>query len=393
MALDPALLSQIIGLHPARRMPFDELRAGLMLGAAEKRINISRDGDLELFNYSSLCQFEQQWDLFSLISRGLILDPVQRQVIATPFPKFFNFNEGGIAIPDEPFTVSEKLDGSLGILFHHQGKWRITTRGQLSSPQGAWATAHLHDRVTISSLTPGTTYLVEIVYKENRVVISYDFEGLVLLAAYDVSGRELSRAELEHAAASAGVKLAASVACASFDDLLGVAGKLTVHQEGFVIRFDGGLRIKLKGEAYCRVHKLICHCTPLALWEAMMHMEDLDAQRKELPEELRVDFDVIRRLLLAQFDAAVQEVRIGHDRMASLSDKELGMSRQDPSRGLTPMQPKFIFACRKENFLEEVHKKGIWREKLFKCIRPDGNWLPGYVASNAMNRFAESSDG
>ena len=72
--------------------------------------------------------------LFSLISRGLILDPVQRLVIATPFPKFFNFNEGGVALPDEPFTVSEKLDGSLGILFHHQGKWRITTRGRLEQP-------------------------------------------------------------------------------------------------------------------------------------------------------------------------------------------------------------------------------------------------------------------
>ncbi|HZK80887.1 MAG TPA: RNA ligase [Humisphaera sp.] len=393
MALDPNLLSQLLGLHPARRMPYDELRAGLMLGAAEKRINISRDGDLELFNYSSLCQFEQQWDLFSLISRGLILDPVQRLVIATPFPKFFNFNEGGVALPDEPFTVSEKLDGSLGILFHHQGKWRITTRGQLNSPQGAWATAHLHGRVDLSRLAPGTTYLVEIVYKENQVVIPYDFEGLVLLAAYDASGRELSRAELEQAASGAGVKLAASIACSSFDELLDTAGRLTAHEEGFVIRYAGGLRIKLKGEAYCRVHKLICHCTPLALWEAMMHMEDLDAQRKELPEELRVDFDVIRRLLCAQFDAIVQEVRIGHERMAGLSDKELGMSRHDPGRGLTPMQAKFIFACRKEGFLDEVHKCGMWREKLFKCIRPDGNRLQGYVASNAMNRFAEASDG
>ena len=124
-----------------------------------------------------------------------------------------------------------------------------------------------------------------------------------------------------------------------------------------------------------------------------MHMEDLDARRKELPEELRVDFDAIRYLLSAQFDAIVQEVRIGHERMAGLSDKELGMSRHDPGRGLTPMQAKFIFACRKEGFLDEVHKSGIWREKLFKCMRPDGNRLQGYVASNAMNRFAEASDG
>ncbi|HWE02243.1 MAG TPA: RNA ligase [Tepidisphaeraceae bacterium] len=392
MALDPNLLAQLQGVHPARRMPLDALRAGLMQGAAEKRINISRDGDLELFNYSSLCQFEQQWDLFALIARGLILDPARRQVVATPFPKFFNFNEGGVALPDESFTVSEKFDGSLGILFYHHDKWRITTRGQLSSAQGAWATRHLHDTVDISRLSAGTTYLVEIVYKENKVVIPYDFEGLVLLAAYDPSGRELARSDLEQTAFAVGMRLAASVAFSTFDDLLNAAGRLTIHEEGYVLRFDGGLRVKLKGEAYCRVHKLICHCTPLALWESMMHAEDLDSRRHELPEEMRVDFDSIRRLLSAQFDALVDEVRVGHERTTGRNDKELGMILQDPNRDLTAMQGKFVFACRKGKFLDAVHAKGPWREKLFKCMRPDGNRLKGYVASSAMNRFAESSE-
>jgi RNA ligase len=46
--------------------------------------------------------------------------------------------------------------------------------------------------------------------------------------------------------------------------------KLPRDREGFVVRFASGLRIKLKGEQYCRIHKLISRCTPLALWDAMM---------------------------------------------------------------------------------------------------------------------------
>jgi RNA ligase len=391
MALDPTLLTQLLGAHPARRMPFDQLRAGLLRGAAEKRINISRDGDLELFAYSSLCQFEQQWDLFALVARGLILDAAEGRVVATPFPKFFNFGEGGVALPDEPFDATEKIDGSLGILFHHNGRWRVSTRGQLTSMQGQWATAHLHARVDVRHLTPGTTYLVEIVYPENRVVIPYDFEGLVLLGGYDERGVELPRADLEQAAGRAGMRLTNSVACASFNDLLATTAALTRFHEGFVIRFQTGLRLKLKGEAYCRLHKLICHCTPLALWESMMNGEDLSGTRQELPEEMRADFDTIRKLLDLRFDARVAEVREAHERFAGRSEKELGLIVQDQSNGLSEAQKKFIFACRKQNFLEAVHRKGEWREKLFKIMRPDGNRLSGYVPSSAMTRFEQEN--
>ena len=343
-----------------------------------------------MFAYTSLCQFEQQWDFFALLARGLILDPAEKRVVATPFPKFFNFNEGGVALPAGPFEVSEKIDGSLGILFHHNGSWRVSTRGKLDSMQGEWATKHLHARVNANALVPGATYLVEIVYAENRVVIPYDFEGLVLLSAYDEQGREFSRADLEATARAAGVRIARTIVSSSFDELLGVARTLTRFEEGFVLRFANGLRVKLKGEAYCRVHKLVCHCTPLALWESMMNCEDLDAMRQELPEEMRRDFDTIRASLLARFDALVAEIRAAHEQHAKFDARELGLMIQNPGTGLTDAQRKFIFACRKQDLLNVIDRKGEWaRKKLFKYIRPDGNRLEGYVPSDAMNRFEE----
>ncbi len=391
MILDPALISLLLGRHPARRMPFDELHAGLLRGVEAKNINVSRDGDLALFGYTSTCQFEGQWDLFSLIARGLILDVAERRVVATPFPKFFNFGEAGISLPDEPFEVTEKIDGSLGILFFHQGQWRVSTRGQLASSQGEWATRYVRTQIDTNRLLPGATYLVEIVYAENRVVIPYSFEGLVLLGGYDAGGDEFRRGVLESIADCAGLRIARSVACGSFDDLHGVARSLTRHEEGFVIRFAGGLRLKLKGEAYCRVHKLVCRCTPIALWESMAACEDLEAMRRELPEEMRLDFDVIRRLLTERLDAVVLEIQAGHDKTKTLSDKELGLLLQNPRCDLTPAQRKFVFACRKEPFFESIRQRGEWREKLFRLLRPDRNRLAGYVASTAMTRFGEES--
>jgi RNA ligase len=391
MALDPQLLSQLQGPHPARRMPFDALRAGLDQSVARKLINVSREGDLELYGYSSSCQFEQQWDLFSLIARGLILDVSAKRVVATPFPKFFNFNEGGVALPQEMFEVTEKLDGSLGIVFHNAGKWRVSTRGRLDSEQGQWATRYLHQHVLTAKLVEGSTYLVEIVYPENRIVIPYDFSGLVLLGAYDAEGHELPRHALESVAQSAGLRIAKRFASGSFEALLDVARTLPRDEEGFVVRFAGGLRVKLKGEAYCRVHRLICHCTPLALWEAMMSGEDLDAMRRELPEEMRADFDAIRALLEKRLDDLVAEIGAAYVVHGEKSDKELGMLVQDARCGLTEAQRKFLFACRKQNFLDAVHQPGEWRQKAFRLIRPDGTKLTGYVSSNVMTRFQEES--
>lgn len=142
---------------------------------------------------------------------------------------------------------------------------------------------------------------MEIVYPANRIVIPYDFEGLVLLSAYAEDGSELPRGALESAAAVTGMRITRTISCESFAALMEVTKALPSFEEGFVLRFSNGLRLKLKGDAYCRLHRLISHCTPLALWEAMMQMEDIELIRRELPEEMQHDFDMIRGILNKRF--------------------------------------------------------------------------------------------
>jgi RNA ligase len=216
----PNLINALYPRHPARTIRFDELYAGLQCAVREHTVYVSRDADngLELYAYTNGCVFDKRWDLYSPVSRGLIVDPANRRVVATPFPKFFNYGEAARGLPAEPFEVTEKIDGSMGIVFHHGSGWRVATRGAFDSDQARWATQFLRDNANASRLRPGTTYLVEIVYRRNRIVVDYPFEGLVLLSAYDEHGNEWERPLLEEAARETGMKTrrpAGSIRCRS----------------------------------------------------------------------------------------------------------------------------------------------------------------------------------
>ena len=392
MPIDPDTLARVYGRHPARTMPFDELSAGLDAEVARQNVFRVRDGALELFVYTTACVFERRWGLFSLMSRGLVIDRAAGAVVATPFPKFFNLGEVIDSVPDLPFDVTEKVDGSLGIVFRHDNTWRVATKGAFRSDQALWATRHLNEHCRPAALSPDTTYLCEIVYPENRIVVPYDYAGLVLLGAYDAEGDELSRDALAAVAGAAGFRLAGSEHHGSLDELIDVARRLPCQVEGFVVRFANGLRLKFKGEEYCRIHRLISRCTPLTIWESMLAGDDLDATRRDMPEEVLADFDAIRRLLEARLAALVDDVLDAAERTRHLSNKDLGLLVQSEGHGgLSEAARDFVFAGRKADLRAQLARPGRVRDAVFRHLRPAGNRLPGYEPSTAMNRFREES--
>ena len=320
----------------------------------------------------------------------MVLDPGQRRVVATPFPKFFNYGEVVSSVPDLPFEVTDKLDGSLVVVFHHDGRWRTTTKGAFASGQAEWATQQLNERYSIAGLKSGTTYLCEAVYRENRIVVQYDFEGLVLLGAYDAEGAELDRPRLAAAAEATGLLVGAR-RYGSADDLVAATRALGRDAEGFVARFANGLRLKLKGPAYCQAHQVMSRCSPLAIWESMLAGPDMDAIRRELPEEMLTDFDAIRGRLAAQLDALVEEVIAAADRVKHLPDRDLGMLLRDRGADFSDAARDFLFACRKCDFHAAAATKGRVRDGLLRRLRPDGNRLEGYTPSDVLNRFWRES--
>ena len=368
--------------HPARTLLFTDLLAGLHTAQAAGLVLRRYDTGTgrSLWCYTTKCVYDGTWDEFSQLARGLVLHEVSEQVVATPFLKFFNLGERGEAVSVLPFEVFEKLDGSLIIIHHWQGRWRAATKGAFDSPQAQWAEARLAGQ-NLTALQPGTTYLAEATYPENRIVIAYAEPALVLLAAYDAGGTELTYAQLGPVAAGLGWPLAARYAYASFAELVAEAHALPATREGFVIRFADGLRLKVKGAEYRRIHALISRCTPLALWESLAAGDDLTQLRRDLPEEFWGDFDAISGLLQQQLAGLLARIKAAADSVAHLTDKDLGLVLAAQPDEVRP----FLFAWRK--FGGQLVGKS--QEALFRASRPTGNVLPGYVASYAMLRVAE----
>lgn len=369
--------------HPAVTMDFNILQAGLEASVESGHTRKTTDDTgLELYCYTEACTYDRQWNDFTLLARGLILFPAEKKVVGMPFPKFFNLGEHQIQnVPDLPFETYEKLDGSLIILFHHKGQWRTATKGSLKSDQALWATMEIQKH-KLDALVPGTTYLLEAIYHANKIVVSYSYEGLSLLGAYTEQGGELTYSELQQTAETSGFRVAKSYAYQSVSDLVARAAVLPSSEEGFVLRFSNGLRLKIKGDEYCRIHALISRLTPLAMWEAMMAGDDLEKIRRDLPEEFLQDFDNIIMVLNQKVNALISKVTQMYRHVANMSDKEVGLqlsSFPDDVRS-------FIFPYRRN---KGDLLSGKARQAVFKQIRPNGNILPGYVPSYAINKVLE----
>ncbi|MCY0934918.1 RNA ligase [Streptomyces sp. H34-S4] len=235
---------------------------------------------LSLYSYTRTAQYEQVWNQVTTRCRGLVADDVTGAVVALPLPKFFNVGEHesgrpyAPALPDEPFEVYDKVDGSLGILFHYAGKWRAASRGSFTSTQAVWAQRRLDGRDT-SALVPGTTYLAEILYPQNRIVVDYgDRRDLVLLAAYGADGAEVPLGEAAVHWQGVGsvvtvwpaIPLGELLALTGSSTLPGGAAATGTDAEGFVLRFASGVRAKAKIAEYVRLHKVLTGVTERDIW-------------------------------------------------------------------------------------------------------------------------------
>lgn len=372
-------------VHPARTLAYDELLDGLTGVVAAGLVSERRNGDYALYCYTQRATYERAWDRFTTLARGLILDRKRQVVAATPFEKFFNLGERAEPIPETPFDVLEKVDGSLIIIWHDGEDWRCCTKGSFDSAQARSARAWLRETGSDVLLTERDTYLAEWVAPDNRIVVPYDKPELVLLSVFTDEGWEWSYPLLEGVADRLGWRLAKRHDFASLTDLVTHAQRLPVTEEGFVVRFENGLRLKIKGDEYRRVHALISNCTPLAMWEAMLAGDNLENVRRELPEEFWGDFDAIVATLTGQVDEIVLAVKQQADAVASLTDKEVGLRLgqwEDPVRGL-------IFPYRKNGGTLLQNDKS--RRAIFRAVRPTGNALAGYTPSYAMNRVVEES--
>ena len=269
------------------------VRAGFDDWASLGDVRVGRAGDLLMFSYTPRAQYAGRWNAFERLSRGLILHAGSGEVVARPFDKFFNWGEGGRRSDAPIESVMEKVDGSLIIVYHHDGRWRAATRGAFGSEQAQWAQRRLDALPALAEVPSHWTLLAEAVYPENRVVVDYGGrDQLPLLALRDRrTGDYADLPLLRRTAAALGLPVPAT-----FDHLDTIEGihqalrGMSANEEGFVALFADGQRFKFKSSAYLELHKLVFGLSFRAALEAVRDGR-LAAIREIVPEELRGEFE------------------------------------------------------------------------------------------------------
>jgi len=311
---------------------------------------------ISIWNYTQKVQFEKLWTEETMMARGLVLDNITGEILARPFKKFFNFEEHFGPLPDGPFDVWEKKDGSLFILFHWSGGWIGATKGSFASEQAVEGMKILIEKYsdTIEKLNKKSTFLFEIIYPENRIVLNYgSVRDLIFLAEIETkSGLELGPDTYY------GFPIPEFFGkLGSKENPLDLKLLEVPNKEGFVIKYTSGLRLKLKFDEYIRLHKVMTGFTERNVWESLMRggREELNRVIDRVPDEFFLWINEVATKLEIKFNE-----------IESTSIKDMVFMPEDTRA----IQAAYIKDTKYPRILFAMLDSKPYAEGIWKMIRP-----------------------
>ena len=270
--------------------------------------------------------------------RGLAFDAKTGAIAARPLHKFFNWGER----PEEdrrldwtaPHIVCGKLDGTLmfpAVLADGEILWctRAGLTGGMAKALQAMLPAHIWRRAAALTLIDGVpcTPSFEHTSPANRIVLSYDRPRLSLLAIRErESGRYLTSTEVAQACATAGVGNEAASKLGTAGGLLGPCETVDpsaperfvesvwerTGEEGVVIAFENGHRIKVKTAEYAALHHVRSHIESERIVLGLVLENNEDILFQVIPPEaggtVRQYADGVRSALRAQAKEIARKV-------------------------------------------------------------------------------------
>lgn len=288
---------------------------------------------LTVLNYTPKTQYENMWDSVTMRCRGLIVDSTGT-VVANCMHKFFNYGEPNakdIKL-NGPVQVTDKLDGSMGVVAFFQKQLIVATRGSFESDQAKFAYDHI-------MRTPGyldafktlcgnsVTAIVEIIYPENRIVVDYgEMRDLVLIGA--IANSELSNGKqfwipADRIYSWPGPKVEKFDA-SSLEEALRIPPR--TNKEGVVVYFENtGDRLKIKQEDYLIAHKFISNLTPKNVWEQLYNGKTLENLLEMAPDEfhslvreyvtkINKNYDDLYKAIVREYDFIISKLPEGFSR-------------------------------------------------------------------------------
>jgi RNA ligase len=278
---------------------------------------------LTIWNYSDRVQYDDLWNETLLMCRGLVTDN-EGNIVAKSFNKFFNQEEGK-HIPTSEFDVYTKLDGSLGIFFNYDGEWIMATRGSFTSDQAIKGMEML-SKYDYNKLHKDYTYLFEIIYSDNRIVCQYDFEDVVLLGMiHTKTGQEVDihNGELRFRNLISNIGLRVVKKYDGITDYNTLKGMIKDDEEGFVVRFSNGNRMKIKGVEYLRLHKIMTNVSTTGIWEVLSTGGNMDEILKDVPDEFYKKIKDYVKVLYYDYHSIQEHAGKYFDNLYESYDREL----------------------------------------------------------------------
>ena len=259
---------------------------------------------LSIYKYSQLCVFSRAWNETTLLCRGIVLDDLGNVVINS-FPKFFNHSEGdGIQgyqsrkTSGMAYTVTDKMDGSLIQVARYNGQVVVSSSGSFTSPQAMKAVELLKGKEEY--IEENWTYLFELIYPENRIVLNYgDKVSLTLLAVRNTE----TGAEWDYNNFPSCFDKVTPLALTLDEIETDLKREAFINKEGYIVKFADGHRVKMKYDEYMRLHKIVSGMNEKYVWECLRDGVDIEAQLVNIPDELFQFVKDAKAKFQAEFDA------------------------------------------------------------------------------------------
>ena len=268
---------------------YDKLEKYVTDGLIE--VNKHPDLPLYIYNYSRKVQYEQLWDEVTLECRGLVLDETG-EIIAKSLDKFFNFEEvKDLDWSCEHVWIQEKMDGSMGILFHYANEWHMATRGSFTSDQAKRGMEILKRKYDLKNFMPEAVYICEIIYPENRIVVDYAGEEKIVFLSATSNDTELAWTTAQTIFHFSGIQkedlvLTNMVYEADETMLKHLKEHDSANREGYVLRFwPSNKRVKIKFEEYVRLHRLLTNFSNVDIWEHLRDGKNIEEFLDRVPDE------------------------------------------------------------------------------------------------------------
>ena len=345
-----------------------------------------------IYNYTKHTQFEWYWDKYTIQCRGLILHE-DGYLISKGFDKFFTYQQlidmdMLDQIPmDEPFVVSDKLDGSLGVSYFWEGQMYVATRGSFVSEMAIEANDILRDNVERSIFNnvgavfqEKYTYMFEIIYPDNKIVVDYDGDRkLVLLAVYNNETRkEEDIYDDSFDFTRFFIELAERF---DVDDWRDLADDDKENKEGYVVHFlHSDYRVKMKLEWYTKLAYMYQNFSKLGVWKILRDAKDMgDRTVTTYLNDVVKDLDIHDEFypILEGFVAELHseyyaiEDKAHHDHALHIAymEKQYGMgySKKDFA-----MEAFDLYDKKTASYILAVYNNKNMRPSIIREIRPTG---------------------